>query len=153
MIISKNLPQFETSPSLFIVSGDYEALFYFAFKGNILLKEKIRMAPREEAKEKQAFVGHKSGMRSLSAVSHEGKYDNDLKLKFAQKVIQTTNELINQYEIKDLYIFSPKYVSNRLLKGLNKSDKEKVLLRFWGEYTKESPFDLIRMIKSKFEEQ
>ncbi|EKD46572.1 MAG: hypothetical protein ACD_67C00168G0001, partial [uncultured bacterium] len=86
MKIPKALPQFERFPALFIASGEYEAHFHIASKGNFERTDVIKMSPRDDAKEKQAFVGHKAGMQSLSAVSHRGSYTQDLKLKFARGV-------------------------------------------------------------------
>lgn len=95
MKISKTLPQFERFPALFIASGEYEARFYVAFEGEISEKDTLRMSPRDEAKEKQAFTGHRAGMQDLSSMSHHGNYVEDLKRKFARNVHSKIELIVN----------------------------------------------------------
>jgi hypothetical protein len=143
MKISKKLPQFEGFPVLFVVSGEYEALFYVAQDGNIDLIRSIKKSPREDAHEKQAFVGKKSGMFGPVAVSHHGAYIEDLKLKFARNVHSVIHDIIATYKLKEIYLFAPRYASQRIMKGLSVPEKEKIRMRFFGEYTKNDPAFII----------
>src|SRR5689334_10697581 len=86
MKISNKFPQFERFPALFIACGEYEAKLYLADNGNVDLIDSIKKNPKDEAKEKQAFVGKKSGMFGPVAVSHRGAYREDLKKKFARSM-------------------------------------------------------------------
>lgn len=149
MKIPKKLPQFEGFPALFIASGEYEALFYIAKDGNIDLIRSIKKPPREEASEKQAFVGKKSGMLDLVAVSHKGAYIEDLKMKFARNVHNLIHDIVATYKLEEIYLFAPKYASQRIIRGLSFPEKEKIRMRFFGEYTKQSP---LFMIETFFEE-
>lgn len=152
MKISQKLPQFERFPALFITSGEYEAHFYLAFSGEIEEKNVIKMSPRDEAKEKQAFTGHKAGMMDLSSVTHHGNYIEDLKMKFARSVHESIHDLISEYKLEEIYLFAPKYVAKRLLSGLDKSEQKKVRMQFYKEYTKYSPINLIESFQKELGE-
>lgn len=151
MKISKSLPQFERFPALFITSGEYEAHFYLAFKGEVNEKNVIKMAPRDEAKEKQAFTGHKAGMMDLTSVSHHGNYIEDLKMRFVRNVHGVIHDLLADYKLEEIYIFAPKYVTRRILDGLDKAEQKKVRMQFYKEYTKYSPINLIETFQKEIE--
>jgi len=151
MKIPKKLPQFEGLPVIFVASGEYEARFYVAHKGEINLKESLKMEPREEAREKQAFTGHKAGMLDLSSVSHHGNYIEDLKMKFARSVHSIIHNLIAEYKLKEIYLFAPKYVITRILDGLGAEDKKKIRMQFYKEYTKDGPLKLVRIFNAEVE--
>lgn len=152
MKIPQKLPQFELFPALFITSGEYEVRFYIAFKGEINENESIKMSPRDEAKEKQAFTGHKAGMQDLTSVSHHGNYIEDLKRKFSRKVHAKIHDLIAEYKLEEIYIFAPKYVTRRILDGLDKSEQKKVRMQFYKEYTKYSPLNLLESFRKEVED-
>lgn len=152
MQIPKNLPQFENYPTLFISSGEYEASFYLAQNGLIEKMKSIKMAPREEAKEKQAFIGRKGGMSSLSAVSHHGAYLGDLKKKFQKKVHAATHDFLAEYPIHEICLFAPRYAATRIMAGLDKSEQKKVRMQFYKEYTKSSPISLLKKFQAEIEQ-
>ncbi|EKE18814.1 MAG: hypothetical protein ACD_9C00225G0004 [uncultured bacterium] len=151
MQISKKLPQFERYPALFISSGEYEAHFHIAFKGSFELVRTIKMEPRVEAKEKQGFEGRKAGMKSISAFSHHGRYVEDLKERFSRNVHRTIQNLILENKLNEIYLFAPKYVANRIMRELDKSQQKKVRMQFFKEYTKENPIKLIEIFESEIE--
>lgn len=151
MQISNKFPQFERFPALFITSGEYEAHFYIAFQGKLELKEKLKMPPRENAKEKQAFVGHKGGMQSLSAVSHHGQYVQELKMKFVRNIHDIIHPILAEYQLEEIYVFAPKFVADRIIEGLDKSEQKKVRMQFYKEYTKENPIKLIEIFQKEIE--
>lgn len=144
MQIPKDLPQFESYPTLFVVSGEYEAGLYLAQNGIIEKMKGLKMAPREEAREKQAFVGRKGGMSSLSSVSHHGAYVGNLKKKFQKNVHAAIHDFLAEYPIQEIYLFAPRYAAARIIDGLDKAEQKKVRMKFYKEYTKESPISLIK---------
>lgn len=152
MKIPKKLPQFEGLPVLFVTSGEYEAHFFIAHNGEIEGENELKMAPREEAREKQAFTGHKAGMEDLISVSHRGQYIADLKMKFAHKFHDIIHGILAEYHMEEIYIFAPKFVIVRIMAGLDKSEQKKVRMQFYKEYTKESPLKLIKVFNAEIEE-
>jgi len=148
--IPRNLPQFE-KPALFVSSGEYEANFYLVFMGKMIKKEQIKMPPREEAKEKQGFVGRKGGMQSLSAVSHHGAYIEDLKKKFQKIVHRKIHDFIAEFKLEEIYLFAPRYASKRIIDGLDKSEQKKVRMKFFKELTKINPLEMIKIFQKELE--
>ena len=151
MQISNKLPQFERFPALFITSGEYEAHFYIAFQGKLELKKVLKMPPREEAKEKQGFTGHKAGMQDLSSLSHKGKYIDDLKMRFARNVHAIVHDILANNDMEEIYVFAPKFVMVRILAGLDKNEQKKVRMQFYNEYTKNNPIELIKIFQKEID--
>ncbi|MDP1884271.1 MAG: hypothetical protein Q8L10_02785 [Candidatus Moranbacteria bacterium] len=143
MQIPKKLPQFEKLPALFIASGGYEADFYLAHNGTLELHSKIKLSPREEAREKQGFIGRKGGVKNLSSVSHHGAYIEDLKKKFQKKVHAAIHDLLAEYKLEEIYLFSPRYSAQRIIDGLDKAEQKKVRMTFFCEYTKNNPLEML----------
>ncbi|HEX8974690.1 MAG TPA: host attachment protein [Patescibacteria group bacterium] len=152
MKISQKLPQFERFPALFITSGEYEAHFYVAFQGKIEEKKLLKMNPREEAKEKQGFIGHKGGQQNLASVSHHGNYIEDLKMKFCRDAQKKIRDMIAEYKLGEIYIFAPKYVAKRIMDALGKPEQKKIRMQFYKEYTKHSPLKLLEDFQKQVEE-
>ena len=147
MRIPKNLPQFEKSPALFITSGEYEAKFFVALEGNLELKKEIKMPPRTEAREKQGFIGRKSGKQALASVSHKGRYIEDLKMKFKRQFHAELHDLLAEYKrncVREIYVFAPDYVAARVTKALDKEERKKIRMEFFQEDTKINPLAMVK---------
>lgn len=151
MKIPKNLAQFSRRAALFLASGEYEAKFYLALNGEIGLIKTLKMPPREEAREKQAFVGTKSGRFGLAAVSHKGSYIEDLKKKFAREVHGVIHDILAKYDLKEIHFFSPRFVSERVIQKLDKAERKKVRLIISKEFTKKNPLEMIKIL-TEYEE-
>ncbi len=143
MQISKKLPQFENYPVLFVASGEFDARFYIALDGEITEERRIKMPPREEAREKQEFIKESKG-KDVGATSHRERYIEDLKKKFQKKVHRAIHEFIAEYKLQEIYIFSPEYALEKELGSLDKSERKKVRMKFSSEITKISPIEMIR---------
>lgn len=144
MQIPKNLPQFNELPALFVTAGEYEACFFLAHKGELKLQQEIKMPPREEAKEKQGFIGRKSGMQSFVAVSHKGRYIEDLKKKFQKKFHSIIHDVLAEFKLEEIYLFAPKYVASRMMKGLSKPEQKDVRMEFFQQDTKLNPLSMVK---------
>lgn len=151
MKISNKFPQFERFPALLITSGEYEARFYVAFQGKLEQKEILKMPPRENAKEKQGFVGHKSGMQSLSATGHRENYIEQLKSKFYSNMHSIIHNILSEMKMDEIYIFAPKFVIGKILSSLNENERKKVRMQFYKEYTKQSPLLLLKIFNQELE--
>lgn len=152
MRIPKNHSQFERLPALFITSGEYEAIFHVAHKGELENVGQIKMEPKKEAKEKQGFTRSGTGTGNMSTYSHRGKYVEDLKTKFSHKVHEKIKDIVSEKKLKEIYIFAPKYVTKRILKELEKSQQKLVRMQFYKEYTKDNPLKLIEIFDREVEE-
>lgn len=149
MKISNKFPQFERFPALFITSGEYEAHFYLASKGEMKLERTLKLSPRENAKEKQAFEGQRVGDRMLSSFTNRGRYVEDLKRKFSRQAHEVIHDVLAKERLEEIYIFAPKYVARRIMDGLDKQEQKKVRMQFYKEYTKENPIKLIEIFQNE----
>ena len=153
MKIPKSLSQFKDTPTLFLVSGEFEAKFYVATDGEISDKDFFALDPREEAKEKQAFVGKKGGMQSLSAVSHHGRYIEDLKEKVLKKISAVVDDISYKENVRNIHIFAPAQTENRISGKLSKEAKDRIKDIHTGHYLKETPLFFIEMLKKDLEKE
>ncbi len=149
MQIPQNLYQFKKTPVLLVVSGEFEVKFYVISNNNISEENFFELNPREEAREKQAFVGKKGGMQSLSAISHHDRYIEDLKEKFLKKLREAIDEICTKKNIENIYFFLPNYTENKIIESLSKDSIDKLLDVFQGNFVKENPLKLIEIIKNK----
>lgn len=149
MEIPNTLPQFENTRALFVVTGEFEGKFFLLQKGTIEEKQPLILNPREEAKEKQAFVGKKGGMQSLSSVSHHGPYIMDLKNRFYREIGEMLDKLMDKEKIDELYIFIPEYAKNKIIERFPIIALEKNKGVYTGEYTKHNPLELLEMVQEK----
>jgi hypothetical protein len=145
MQIPKNLPQFDRNPALFVASGEYETKFYLAFHGTLILKENIKMPPREEAREKQGFITYAAKPGGTGAVGHHGAYVEDLKRKFARKFHSITHNLLAEFKPQEIYLFTPRFVAERIMEKLDKAERKKVKMIIGKEYTKVNPLVMLEI--------
>jgi hypothetical protein len=121
--IPKNLPQFSDSPSLFISADAYEARFYCAHRGILEELESFKMSPRTE----------------------------DSKVKFRARVVYTIHGLLDEYQFKNIYLFSPEYIAKRIVKDLEPNEEEKIKIKFFGRYSELHPLELLKMFWKQIE--
>ncbi len=151
MKISKNLPQFENYPTLFAIAGEFEAGFLLAKDGEIEIVDKLKLNPREEAKEKQGFITKSRGTE-LGAVSHHERYLKDLSKRFARFFSQKIKDLVDTKKIEDICLIAPKYAARTLLKNMHKKDHEKVHLVIYGTHTKDSAKNILELYREELAE-
>jgi len=118
--IPKNLPQFSDSPSLFISANAYEALFYLAHQGIMEELESFKMS--RDTKDKKQFQA---------------------------RVNYTIHSLLDEYQFGSIYLFAPEPVAKRIVKGLEPSEEERIKIKFFGQYSRLHPLELIRMFWEK----
>jgi len=148
MKIPQDLPHFEKSPALFVNAGEYEAHFFIAVNGQITKENELKMPPREEAKEKQGFIGKRAN-QNLAAFSNRGRYRIDLKKKYSRIVNKIIQEIVQTYKLKEIYIFAPEYAARRLYKAMGNEERKLLRMMFNNEHLRANPLDLIR----KFHEE
>lgn len=123
LLIPKNLPQFSSSPTLFLSANAYEARFYLAHQGALEGLESFKMPPRAE----------------------------DLKKKFQARVHYTVHCLMDEYQFGSIYLFAPEPVAKGIVKGMEPSEEERIKIKFFGEYTQLHPIELLKMFWKQVE--
>jgi hypothetical protein len=151
MQISNKLNQFNQYPTLFIVTGDFEAHLHLAQNGSFNQLDSLVLHPREEAKEKQGFI-HASKGALLGAVSHRENYREDLKVKFAKQLNGKVFDLIHSRQIKDICLFAPRHSANFLKTHFHDEIKKKIHAIIYGEYTKLKTEELIKFYERQIQQ-
>lgn len=151
MQITNKLNQFKAYPTLFIVTGDFEAHLHLAQNGTFEQIDSVILHPREEAKEKQGFI-HASKGALLGAVSHRENYREDLKVKFSKQLNHKVFDIIHSRQIKDICLFAPKHSANMLKNNFRDEIKRKLHAIIYGEYTKLKAEDLIKLYERQMQQ-
>lgn len=144
MKISNTLPQFDGYPTLFVVSGEYEAAFIVAKNGLTEEYPKLELNPRVEAMEKQAFID-KSGGTGTGAVSHQERYMEDLKITFQKKLAETISDIAGKEKIKEICIIAPRHAASSFKKALAEEDRRLVHLTIYGIHTRKTTKDIMEL--------
>lgn len=148
MKISQNLPQFENYPTLFAVAGEFEAGFLLAKDGEIENIDKLKLNPREEAKEKQGFI-NKSRGAELGAVSHHERYLKDLSRRFARNFSQRIKDLVDRKKVEDICLIAPKHTAKTLSENMCRRDYGKLHLVIYGMHTRDSEKAILELYKEE----
>lgn len=149
MHIPKKFSQFENYPTLFVVSGEYEALFYLAQNSTLKKVRELKLNPREEAKEKQGFVGKKGGMQDLSSVSHHERYLKELKKKFHHQLDFLTTNLRQTYSVREINLLAPKHGAQMILKNFSPANKKRLYFTIYGTHTKKTPVEILELFSQE----
>jgi hypothetical protein len=148
MKISEKLPQFADVPTLFVVAGDYEALFYKAFQGEVELTHTIKHIPREEILGKDdGFLTRSASMPGVGAVSAKGTRELSIRKKFYHEVAKFIEEAARYGNVGVIHFFAPHQVTKQVNQLLDAPTKKILKEELEGNFTKESPTDIIRRMK------
>ena len=77
--------------------------------------------------------------------STKGK-DEDLLREFLSELNEKTNDINKDLDIKTAHLFSPSYISDKILNALPANLKSKVRKTVFGEFLKIHPFKVIEKI-------
>ncbi len=138
MQISKNFPQFDKGAALLIVSGDFEADFYLASKGEIN-KVGSLLVERRNPEIPVGFVASESGnIKTIKKFRHA---------EFIEEFKKHLLAILAQSAVKEAFLFAPAEVKNELEKALP-AKLRKNLRVYEGNFHKEHPFKLLEKLAS-----
>ncbi len=138
MKISENLPQFDNGESLLIASGDFEADFYLASKGEINKVDSF-LVERRNAEIPVGFVAAESGnIKTLKKFRHS---------EFVEEFKKHLSALLAKQPVKEIFLFAPSEMKNELEKALP-ANLRKNLRVYEGNFHKEHPFKLLEKLAS-----
>ncbi|MDD5083535.1 MAG: host attachment protein [Candidatus Moranbacteria bacterium] len=153
MKISEKLPQFDHAPVLLAVTGEYEACFYRVFSGAVELKQTIKHIPREEIPGKdEGFLSRNGSLPSTGAVSAKGTRELNIRRKFSKEVAQTLDDMARYKDIDTIHFFAPRQVAKQVKQLLSAETKKILKEEPYGNFTKESPLDIIRRMQEFYQE-
>jgi hypothetical protein len=147
MQIKKGLMQFEKENTLLIVSGDHEAKFYLAAKGQVDLVGGVEVLnPNFEDNEGKSGRG-KKGEGSGSTVKEVNR--PGVRDKFIREFLKKAKEEELIGKVHAIYLFSPVYMHSLLEKSLPAEMRKQLKLNVDGNHLRAHPFKLIEMIEKK----
>lgn len=147
MTIKNSLPKFKKK-TLIIVASKQTAQFYLAYKDKINEIDYLKIETPVYSDREGFFERSGKGMLYGSGSVYESK-DIETRNKFARALANSIKEKIEKQEIASIYLFSPEYMKNEINSHISPEIKKKLICELYGNYSKISPFKLLKMIKGK----
>lgn len=145
MKIRNNLPQFENERALIAVVGKQEAIFYFANKGVVEELRSFRFEKPKHSDREGFFMS-----RGASGVYRSGAVYESKKEKIIAELIfhlkNNLGDILNKNRADVIYLSSPDYLKNDVLKSFPSSYKKKIKLFLKGDYCHFHPFEVLEKI-------
>ncbi|MDZ7726065.1 MAG: hypothetical protein U5L75_00600 [Candidatus Campbellbacteria bacterium] len=153
MKIKSTLPQFENKNALLIVTEKETAKLYVASDGEVGEVEAIEIDPKELEGDTRERIQHRSVggaiVRGRSSEEEEEKEVNH----FLNKLEEKLKGVVKKFDISEVYVFSPSYVNNEVVRRIPKKQRESIEENFRGNYSHKHALKLIEMIKQSLEEK
>ena len=147
MQISNELPQFKNTLALIVATGAKEAKLYVASNSDIEELESFQIKSPQYSKE-WTVRGVNSEKGSSSIHSAYSSQKTSLLTDFLHHFSKHVENVAKKNKIKEVYIFCPSYMENRVKKVLS-TDMKKILKSvFRGNFIKSHPFELLEIIQN-----
>lgn len=145
MQIPHDLPQFEKTRALIVVSAKEEGVLYFAHQGALERIEHVAEHPPTHSDREGFFfrTGHGKGFGS-GAPLEEDDYHN-LK-QFIASIASEINAALKEYAPDQIYIFEPEHFKGYLQDELANPTHVPVHHVRFGNYVHEEPLQVVRYI-------
>lgn len=148
MKIQKQLPQFTDAPSLLIVLGGRDGVFYFAHDGKI---EKVGscsvQVPKYTDNEGFFRTRGRGGMAVSGSVREFDK--EDLQKKFAKECVSALKAIQKDHDFDDVYLYVPARTKNLVRESLPVRVQKKIVKTKTGNHHEKHPFELLEMLQVK----
>ncbi|MDP3953487.1 MAG: hypothetical protein Q8P99_01540 [bacterium] len=146
MQISQELPQFEDQKILIIVTGQQEASFYIAHKGNLDKLEGLYIPPITYSDKEGYSEKRRMGMTMGTGFARENKKQT-LRNKFLSELDTHLKKIAGEHEIEKIYLFCPPYMRLSVKGVIPYPLKEKPIVSIKGDYHQQHPFKMLEKIK------
>jgi len=149
MKITEKLPQFESEPTLIIVTGGKkEAQIYLAVDGRIDQRNAFRAHIREFTDKEGAYrsYGRQGSARIEGSILNEHHREEVIK-KFLSQLQEKIKQRIGEHKPKRIIIFSPKHIVDRVRDNVPTAHQKKIAHVFHGNFETKHPFDLLKKIQ------
>lgn len=153
MHIKQELPLFENKKSLLIVTGKSVAKFYLALDKEIELIEEFEMPkPSTQYTDREGHFKRSGATEGYigSGSVHEADKEHFAN-KFSSELAEKAGLLDKEKEPKEIYLFTPDYMKNKIKEDLGASLKKKIVMEITGNYSENHIFDLLKKIKEENE--
>lgn len=146
MKIPQKLPQFAKKHALLIVSGKQVANLFFASNHGIVQLQEVKMeTPKFSDNEGFSTHGPRGRQGSFSGSEHEIR-ESEIVQPFLKELRGAVKKILQEYKIKEIYIFMPDYMSRKVPGILTKQMQQLIRKEVIGNYIRFSPLSLLRKI-------
>lgn len=146
MKIPQKLPQFVKNHALLIVSGKQVAKIFFARNHGIVKLQEIKME-RPQFSDNEGFSTHGPRGRQGSVSGSEREIrEPEIVKPFLKMLNAEVKKILQQYKIKEIYIFTPDYMSRKVPHALPQQAQRLVRKEVIGNYLQFSPVLLLHKI-------
>ena len=147
MKIPNNLPQFEDSKTLIMVTGSKaEAHFYLAYNGEVEKLDSFKMEDRTYS-DKEGFMQKGMFGRTMGSGFVLEAKKKKIQDDFIKNLRKHLEKIKDRNEIGSLYLFSPSHIKNRIKDAIPHPMDKKIKMVAQGNYQNEHPMKLIEKIK------
>jgi hypothetical protein len=145
LTIPNALPQFYSTPALFIVTGRQEGVLYKAYRGTITCLAQYKIPTPHYSDNEGTFK-----TRSEAGISSSGAPKDFppqyMVRQFVQGLRKILQASIKADEYGRIYIFTPSHIKRHIQDSLPVNYKKRVAHFFDGLYIKQTPLELIEKI-------
>lgn len=152
MKISREFPQFRGEVVLLLVAGRQDATIYLATDGTIVVRDTIHIEKPVYSDREGHFETRGGGRVYGSGSVYEPK-DDVVAKEFLKELVPRIARILRENRISQVFLFVPSYVRTALRRVLPRDLKEKIQLMVSGNFGHSHPFDLLRRITKRMEEQ
>lgn len=158
MKIAERFPQFRDAPCMLLVAGRQNARFLRVYKGYLYELRSI-FIPNPHYSDHEGFFLTRGKVKGTNygIVTHAGavyEFPEDAIVQdFIHALTKNTYELISLYKISEIILFAPSYMKNIIVRALPRGTQAKIHNIIEGIYYDAHPFDLLRKIKKRRDEE
>lgn len=147
MKLSHNLPQFEGTPTLLVVSGWQSGKVFYALNGNIVLDGEVLVPDHRYSDREGHFKMRTRGVVQSGSVYEQKK--EHIRKEFLGKFVSCIDNVVKRHNIKEIHIFSPPEGLHDLEKAFPAHLKKYIRGSYSGNYIHHKPDKLAEIIKGK----
>lgn len=141
MRISKTLPQFNKEPSLFVVTGKQDAVFYKAYDGTIEPIGEFRI-PKPKYSDRE---GHYRTTGDVVSSGGRERRDDFIIRDFLTE-LKTHLKGMHAADYSKMYVFAPSKVKNFIIDAVPPPLRKKTAAVIEGNFYKSTPADIIQKV-------
>lgn len=149
MRLSQNLPQFKDTPTLIVVCAWQSGKVFYALNGEISVLRKIVVPYHKYSDKEGRFATRAPGGEIIKEGSVLEKSKSHIRKEFLREFISYLDNLVKDYGIKEVYLFSPERGMPSLGKYLPPRLKRLVRGLHFGNYMQTEMVQLVKIIKDK----
>ncbi|MFW5871975.1 MAG: host attachment protein [bacterium] len=149
MKIPQEYPQFEEKNTLLVVMGTNHGIIYQAKDGTLEKIDELLVEEPEYSDNEGMFKRGGGDQTTYGSVLESKK--EEYQKRFSKDLAEKVLDLSKKGNLEQIYLFYPKMMSHLVEEDWNENLKKIILVKFDGNYTKESPTELLEKIKNKRE--